>query len=132
MTENIKIIKKILKTTHYKHKSYVNNRRRALEFEVGDKVFLKLSLWEGVIRFGRKRKLSPRYVGPYEILGRVRPVAYKLRLLAEFFRIRNVCHFSMLRKYMLNFSCLIQDQPLEVQENLIYEERPLRVLDRKE
>ncbi|KAA0054934.1 reverse transcriptase [Cucumis melo var. makuwa] len=71
MTENIKVIKESLKATRDKQKSYADNHRKALEFEVGDKVFLKLSPWKGVIRFGRKGKLSPLYIGSYEILEHV-------------------------------------------------------------
>lgn len=88
-------------------KSYADNRHRALEFEIGDKVFLKLSPWKGVIKFGRKEKLSPRYIGPYAILERVGPVAYMLRFLAKMSRKHNVFHVSMLRKYVLDSSHIL-------------------------
>ncbi|KAL0545745.1 hypothetical protein IC582_015636 [Cucumis melo] len=74
-SENVKIIREKLKTAQDRQKSYVDKRRRDLEFEVGDKIFLKLSPWKGVLRFGRKGKLSPRFIGPYEILERIGPAA---------------------------------------------------------
>ena len=75
-SENVKLIREKLKTAQERQKSYADKRRRDLEFEVGDKVFLKLSPWKGILRFGRKGKLSPRYIGPYEILERIEPSAY--------------------------------------------------------
>ncbi|GJY88739.1 hypothetical protein Tco_0503367 [Tanacetum coccineum] len=73
-------IKERLKTVKYRQKSYANNWLKPLEFSVGDKVLLKVSPWKGVVRFGKRSKLPPRYVGPFEIVGRVGPVAYRLRL----------------------------------------------------
>ncbi|GJV40175.1 hypothetical protein Tco_1418615 [Tanacetum coccineum] len=83
MTDKVVLIKEKLKAARDRQKSYADNRRKPLEFEVGDRVMLKVSPWKGVIRFGKKGKLAPRYVGPFEILERVDPVAYRLRLLKE-------------------------------------------------
>ncbi|GJV48501.1 hypothetical protein Tco_1438713 [Tanacetum coccineum] len=83
MTDKVVLIKEKLKAARDRQKSYVDNRRKPLEFEVGDRVMLKVSPWKGVIRFGKKGKLAPRYVGPFEILERVGPVAYRLRLPEE-------------------------------------------------
>ena len=77
------MIRDRLATAYSRQKSYADNIKRPLEFDVGDQVFLKISPMKGVMRFGRKVKLSPRYVGPYEILQRVGEVAYELALLAE-------------------------------------------------
>ncbi|GJS52017.1 hypothetical protein Tco_0625379 [Tanacetum coccineum] len=74
------LIKEKLKVVRDHQKSYADNRRKPLEFEVGDKVLLKVSSWKGVMRFGKRGKLAPRYVGPFEILERIGPVAYRLRL----------------------------------------------------
>nr|GEX80804.1 hypothetical protein [Tanacetum cinerariifolium] len=79
-TDKVILIKKKLKAARDHQKSYADNRRKPLEFEVGDQVLLKVSPWKGVIRFGKKVKLALRYVGPFEILERVGPVAYRLRL----------------------------------------------------
>ena len=73
---------------------------RDLEFEVEDRVFLKLSPWKGVVRFEKRGKLNPRYIGPFEIVERIGPVAYRLDLLEELSRVYNVFHISMLRKYI--------------------------------
>ena len=73
---------------------------RDLEFKVEDRVFLKLSPWKGVVRFGKRGKLNPRYIGPFEIVERIGPMAYRLDLLEEFSRVYNVFHISMLRKYI--------------------------------
>ena len=79
-----------------------------------------------------KGKLSLKYIGPYEILERVEAGAYKLRLLTELSRIHNIFHVSMLRKYVLDSSHILREQPIKIKEDFTYEERPLRVLDHKE
>lgn len=76
-----------MKISCNRQKSYANNHHGALKFEIRDKVSLKLSHWKGVIKFGRKKKLSPRYIGPYKILARVGLASYKLRLLAKLSKI---------------------------------------------
>ncbi|GJU55609.1 reverse transcriptase domain-containing protein [Tanacetum coccineum] len=82
-TDKVVLIKEKLKAARDRQKSYADNRRKPLEFKVGDRVMLKVSPWKGVIRFGKKGKLAPRYVGPFEILERIGPVAYRLRLPEE-------------------------------------------------
>ncbi|GJS06089.1 putative reverse transcriptase domain-containing protein [Tanacetum coccineum] len=82
-TDKVVLIKEKLKAARDRQKSYADNRRKPLEFKVGDRVMLKVSPWKGVIRFGKKGKLAPRYVGPFEILERIGPVAYRLRLPKE-------------------------------------------------
>ena len=76
----MKVVCDNLKTTRDRQRSYANNRRRDLQFEIGDRVFLKISPWKGVLRFGRRGKLSPRFIWPYEIVSKAGPVAYKLKL----------------------------------------------------
>ncbi|TYK00849.1 DNA/RNA polymerases superfamily protein [Cucumis melo var. makuwa] len=131
-TNNIKLIRENLRKAQDRQKSYADKRRRNLEFQVGDQVFLKLSPWRGVIRFGRKGKLSPRYIGPYQITERVGPAAYRLELPIELARIHDVFHVSMLRKYIPDPSHVLQDQPVELKEDLSYVEEPVQILDRKE
>ncbi|GKC86441.1 hypothetical protein Tco_1142158 [Tanacetum coccineum] len=82
-TDKVVLIKEKLKAARDRQKSYADNRRKLLEFEVGDQVLLKVLPWKGVICFGKKGKLAPRYVGPFEILERIGPVAYRLRLPEE-------------------------------------------------
>ncbi|GKD49720.1 putative reverse transcriptase domain-containing protein [Tanacetum coccineum] len=75
-TDKVVIIKERLKAARYHQKSYADNRQKALEFEVGDRVLLKVSPWKGATQFGKKGKLAPRYVGPFEIIERIGSVAY--------------------------------------------------------
>ena len=131
-TDNVKVIRDRLKIAQDRQKSYADNRRRDLEFQVGDQVFLRISPWKGVLRFGKKGKLSRRYMGPYEIVEKIREVAYGLRLPPELARIHDVFHVSMLRKYIANPSHVLRDQPVELKEDLTYEERPVQIVDRKD
>ncbi|CAA3011866.1 DNA RNA polymerases superfamily [Olea europaea subsp. europaea] len=130
-SENVKLIRENLKIAQDRHKSYADKRRKDLEFTVGDKVFLKLSPWKGVLRFGKQGKLSPRYIGPYQVTERIGPVAYRLDLPDELSRIHDVFHVSMLRKYIADPSHVLESQPVQLKDNLAYTEEPLRILDRK-
>jgi hypothetical protein len=96
--EKIKIINNIMKATQDRQKSYVDNRRRPLEFEIGDKVFLKVASWKQVLRFGLKGKLAPRYVGPFEVTKKIGPMAYRLALPPHLAKIHDMFHVSLLRK----------------------------------
>ena len=113
-------------------KSYADNRRRDLKFEMGDQVFLRVSPWKGILRFGKRGKLSPRYIGPYEIVDKVGEVAYRLRLPSELANIHDVFHVSMLHKYIADPSHILKEQPIQLKENLTYEEHPVEILDRRD
>ncbi|KAG8502860.1 hypothetical protein CXB51_000695 [Gossypium anomalum] len=97
--EKVWIIQDSLKVASDRQKSYADLKRRDIEYAVGDRVFFKVSPWKKVLQFGRKRKLSPRFIGPYEIVERVGPVAYRLALPLELEKIHNVFHVSMLIRY---------------------------------
>ena len=99
---------------------------------MGDKVFLKVFPWKGVLIFGRCEKLRPKYIRPYEIIARVGPVAYKLDLPPELSKVHNVFHVSMLRKYIPDPSHVLRDQPVELKDNLTYKEHPMQIVDRRE
>nr|GEX54183.1 putative reverse transcriptase domain-containing protein [Tanacetum cinerariifolium] len=90
-----------------RQKSYADLKREPMEFQVGDKVMRKVSPWKGVVRFGKRWKLNPRYVGPFKVLERVGDVAYKLDLSEELSRVHNTFHVSNLKK------CHV-DEPLAV------------------
>ncbi|KAD3336465.1 hypothetical protein E3N88_31984 [Mikania micrantha] len=97
--EKVVIARERLKEVQSIQKSYVDKHRRSLEFQVGDKVFLKVSPCRGVCRFGLKGKLSPRFIGPFEVLERVGEVSYRLALPPQLSHLHNVFHISLLREY---------------------------------
>ncbi|CAN4119605.1 unnamed protein product [Withania somnifera] len=110
-----------------RQKSYLDRRLRALEFGVGDKVFLRVSPMRGVMRFGRRGKLSPAFIGPYEILERVGDVAYKLALPPTLSSVHPVFHVSMLRRYMPDESHVIREDSV-LDDNPSFVEKPVKIL----
>ncbi|GJZ71522.1 putative reverse transcriptase domain-containing protein [Tanacetum coccineum] len=106
-TEKIVQIKNRLLTARSRQKSYADLKRRLTEFEVGDKVMLKVSPWKGVIRFGKRGKLSPRFVGPFKVIERIGPVAYKLELPDKLRGIHNTFHVSNLKRCFVNDDVVI-------------------------
>ena len=111
--------------------SFADSRQRDLEFQVGNMVFLKVASIKGVLRFGCKGKLSPRFIGPFEILERIGPVAYRLALPPSLSTIHNVFHVSVLRKYLANPTHVIDYETLDMAEDLSYEEKPVGILAHK-
>ena len=107
-------------------------KRRDVEFEVGDKVFVRVSPSKGVFRFGKCGKLNPHHVGPFEILDRVGSLAYRLALPLSTHPVHNVFHVSLLRKYIPDESHVLNYDDIEIQANMTYEERPVRILERRE
>ncbi|GKA73122.1 hypothetical protein Tco_0779338 [Tanacetum coccineum] len=96
--EKIVQIKNRLLTARSRQKSYANRRTKPLEFEVGDMVLVMVSSWKGAVRFGKRGKLSPRYIGSFKILARVGPVAYTLELPEELKGIHSTFHVLNLKK----------------------------------
>ena len=131
-SEKINLIRKRLQIAQSRLKSYYDNSRREVEFEVGNMVFLKVAPMKGVMRFGKKGKLSLRFVGPFEILKRIGKVAYELALPPTLARVHNVFHVSMLRKYIPDPSCVLNYEPFKIKDNLTYEEVPIQILDYKD
>jgi len=132
--QTVQAIEKIrvsMKKAQDRQKSYADKRRKDLEFTAGNKVFLKVTPMKGVLRFGKKGKLRPRYVGPFEILKRVGNVAYQLALPPEFSAVHDVFHVSMLRKYVPDPAHVIKHQPLGIQQDLTYEEAPICIIAQK-
>ena len=125
------MIRNRLKIAYSWQKSYADDRRRDLEFEEGDKVYLKISPMKGVIRFCKKGKLSPRYVGPYENFQRVGKVAYKLRLPSELAFVHLVFHVSMLKKCIGDTEFIRPIGGIDMDENLCYEEVPVEIHNRQ-
>ncbi|XP_070054354.1 uncharacterized protein [Nicotiana tomentosiformis] len=129
--EKVKIIKERLKNAQSRQKSYSDVRRRDLEFKEDDWVFLKVSPMKGIMRFGKKGKLSARYVGPYRVIQRIGQVAYKLELSPEMLLVHPVFHVSMLKKVVGDSSAIVPVETIEVNEELSYEEIPVVILDRQ-
>ena len=119
-----------LKTTYRLQTSYADYRKRDLEFEEGDTMYLKISPIKGVVRFGKQGKLNPRYVDPYEIVKRVGKVAYELRLSGELPSIHLVFYVSILRKCIGDPKSILSIKGLGVENNFSYEEVPVEILDR--
>ncbi|XP_057506530.1 uncharacterized protein LOC130789727 [Actinidia eriantha] len=128
----VRIVKERLKIAQRHRKSYADNQRRDLEFVVGDRVFLRMPPWRGIMRFSKRGKLNPRYVGPYEIVERIGTTAYRLMLLPELSRLHNVFHVSMLWKYVSDPSHALRSQPIELKEDWPYIEEPVQILDRRD
>ncbi|GKA51682.1 putative reverse transcriptase domain-containing protein [Tanacetum coccineum] len=129
-TEKIFQIKERLKTARSRQKSYADKRRKPLEFEVGDRVLLKVSPWKGVVRFGKKGKLAPRYVGPFEIIERVGPVAYRLKLPQELSCVHDTFHVSNLKKCLAEPDVQVPLDEIEIDENLRFVEEPIEIVER--
>ncbi|XP_069148029.1 uncharacterized protein [Solanum lycopersicum] len=127
--ENVKLIINRLKTAQSHEKSYADVRRRELEFQVDDWVFLKVSPMKVVMRFGKKRKISPRYVGPYKILKRIVKVAYKLELRAKLAAVHSVFHISLLMKFVGDPASIMPLESVAVKDSLSYEDVPVENLD---
>ena len=130
-TDKIIQIKERLKAARDRQKSYADNRRKPLEFQVGDRVLLKVSPWKGVVRFGKRGKLNPRYVGPFKIIRRIGTVAYQLHLPEEMAGIHDVFHVCNLKKCLADESLVVPLQDIEVNEKLKFVEKPIHVEDRK-
>ena len=130
-SDKIAIIKDRLKAARDRQKSYADNRRKPLEFQVGDKVLLKVSPWKGLVRFGKKGKLSPRYVGPFEILERIGPVAYKLQLPQELSAIHDTFHVSNLKKCLADETLIVPLEEIKINDKLSFVEEPIEILDRE-
>ena len=129
--EKVRVIQQRLKVSSDRQKSYADLKRKDIEYEVEDKVFLKVSPWIKILRFGKKGKLSPRFIGPYEILEKIEPVAYCLALPPELAKLHNVFHVSMLQKYHYDESHILPVQDVQVQPYFTYDEEPKAILTRE-
>nr|GEY65659.1 hypothetical protein [Tanacetum cinerariifolium] len=112
-------------------KSYADLKRKPMEFHVGDKVMLKVSPWKGVVRFGKRGKLNPRYVGPFKVLERIGDVAYKLDLPEELSRVHNTFHVSNLKKCHTDEPLAVPLDGLHLDDKLHFMEEPVEIVDRE-
>ncbi|GKD77751.1 hypothetical protein Tco_1340372 [Tanacetum coccineum] len=130
-TEKIIQIKNRLLTARSRQKSYADVRRKPMEFDVGDMVMLKVSPWKGVIRFGKRGKLSPRYVGPFKIIERIGHVAYRLELPKKLSSIHNTFHVSNLKKCLADENLVIPLKEIQLDDKLHFIKEPVEIMDRE-
>nr|GEZ95049.1 putative reverse transcriptase domain-containing protein [Tanacetum cinerariifolium] len=130
-TKKIVQIKQRMQAACDRQKSYVNLRRKPMKFHVGNKVMLKVSPWKGVVRFGKRWKLNPRYVGPFKVLERIGDVAYKLDLLEEPSRVHNTFHVSNLKKCPADEPLVAPLDGLHLDDKLHFMEKQVEIMDRE-
>ena len=128
-SEKVSLIRQRLLTVQSRQKSYADVRRRPLEFEVGDHVFLKVMPKRGVVKFGKRGKLSLRFIGPFELLERVGTVAYWLTLSPSMSGVYEVFHVSMLRRYTPDPAHVVDWGEIEVDTDGTFEEGPVCIMD---
>ncbi|GJY65271.1 putative reverse transcriptase domain-containing protein [Tanacetum coccineum] len=130
-TEKIIQIKQRMQVACDRQKSYADLKRKPMDFQVGDKVMLKVSPWKGVVRFGKQGKLNPRYVGPFKVLEKVGSVAYKLELPEELSRVHNTFHVSNLKKCYADEPLAVPLDGLHFDDKLQFIEEPVKIIDRE-
>jgi hypothetical protein len=130
--EKVKTIQNNLKAAQSRQKSYADIRRRPLQFQVGDFVYLRVSPTRGVQRFGIKGKLAPRYIGHFKVIEVCGPIAYRLQLPPQLAAIHDIFHVSQLRKCVKVPTEIIDPQVIEIESDITYTEHPIKVLDTKE
>ena len=130
-SEQIHHVRQRLLTAQSRQKSYADRRRSELEFLIGDFVLLKVFPWKGVIRFRKRGRLGPRYIGPFRVIARVGRVAYRLELPAELGQIHDTFHVPQLRKCIADESAVVPLEDIQVAASLNYAERPVAIGDRK-
>ncbi|GJY20837.1 putative reverse transcriptase domain-containing protein [Tanacetum coccineum] len=128
-TEKIIQIKKLIQAARDRQKIYADRRRKPLEFEVGDKVMLKVSPCKGVIHFGKRGKLNPRYIGPFKILDKVGTLSYRLELTEQLRRVHSTFHVSNLKKCFVDEPLAIPLDEIQIDDKLHFIEEPVEIMD---
>ncbi|CAJ2673060.1 unnamed protein product [Trifolium pratense] len=130
-TEKIRMIREKMKASQSRQKSYHDKRRKDIEFQEGDHVFLRVTSTTGVGRALKSRKLTSRFIGPFEILKRVGKVAYRIALPPSLANMHDVFHVSQLRKYVSDPTHVIESDDVQVRDDLTVETVPLRIEGRE-
>ncbi|XP_052723742.1 uncharacterized protein LOC128193702 [Vigna angularis] len=130
-TDKVKLIQERLRTSRSRQKSYADRRRRPLEFKAGEHVFLRMNPTTGVGRALRSKKLSPKFVGPYQITRKIGPVAYELALPPQLSNLHPVFHVSQLRKYVADPSHILELENVRLRQDRTLEMKPIRIEDER-
>ncbi|GJW12764.1 putative nucleotidyltransferase, ribonuclease H [Tanacetum coccineum] len=130
-TEKVIQIKQRMQAARDRQKSYADLKRKPMEFQVGDRVMLKVSPWKGVVRFGKRGKLNPRYVRPFKVLAKVGSVAYKLKLPQELSRVHNTFHVSNLKKSYSDEPLAVPLEGLHIDDKIQFVEEPVEIMERE-
>ncbi|GKB21245.1 putative reverse transcriptase domain-containing protein [Tanacetum coccineum] len=130
-TEKIVLIKQRIQAAQDRQKSYADLKQKPMEFEVGDRVMLKVSPWKGVVRFGKRGKLNPRYVRPFKVLAKVGKVAYRLELPQELSRVHHTFHVSNLKKCYADEPLVMPLEGIHVDDKLQFVEEPVEIMERE-
>ncbi|GJX28528.1 hypothetical protein Tco_0236607 [Tanacetum coccineum] len=128
-TKKIVQIKQRIQAARDRQKSYADVRLKPLEFQVGDRVMLKVSPWKGVVRFGKRGKLNLRYIGPFKVLAKVGTVAYRLELPQQLSRVHSTFHVSNLKKCLSDESLAVSLEEIHIDDKLRFVEEPVEIMD---
>ncbi|GJS57458.1 hypothetical protein Tco_0652242 [Tanacetum coccineum] len=120
-----------MQVPHDRQKSYADLKCKSMDFQVEDNVMLKVSPWKGVVRFGKRGKLNPRYVGPFKVLEKVGSVAYKLELPEELSRVHSTFHVSNLKKCYVDEPLTVSLDGLHFDNKIQFVEEPVKIMDRE-
>ncbi|GKD22541.1 hypothetical protein Tco_1224244, partial [Tanacetum coccineum] len=128
-TEKIVLIKKRMQAAQNRQKNNADQKRKLMEFEVGDRVMLKVLPWKGVVRFDKRGKLNPRYVGPFKVLAKVEKVAYKLELPQELSRVHHTFHVSNMKKCYADEPLVMPLEGIHIDNKLRFVEEPIEIME---
>nr|GEZ47544.1 putative reverse transcriptase domain-containing protein [Tanacetum cinerariifolium] len=129
--EKIILIKQRMQAAQDRQKNYADRKRKPMEFEIGDRVMLKVSPWKGVVRFGKRGKLNPRYDIPFKVLAKVGKVAYKLELPQELSRVHHTFNVSNLKKYYFDEPLVMPLEGVHINDTLQFVEEPVEIMERE-
>nr|GFD40883.1 putative reverse transcriptase domain-containing protein [Tanacetum cinerariifolium] len=130
-TKKIVLIKQRMQAAQDRQKNYADRKRKPMEFKIGDRVMLKVSPWKGIVRFGKRGKLNPRYVGPFKVLAKVGKVAYKLELPQELSRVHHTFHVSNLKKCYSNEPLVMPLEGVHIDDTLQFVEELVKIMKRE-
>nr|GFB55492.1 putative reverse transcriptase domain-containing protein [Tanacetum cinerariifolium] len=130
-TEKIVLIKQRMQAAQDRQKNYADRKRKPIEFEIGDRVMLKVSPWKGVVRFDKQGKLNPRYVRPFKVLAKVGKVAYKMELPQELSRVHHTFHVSNSKKWYSDEPLVMPLKGVYIDDMLQFMEEPVEIIERE-